>query len=73
MVWTKIAIQEISLNIQNFLLSLKYETQLKIFQIKFAYFSIDNARVIYTKSINSLKMNTRGIHSKGVRGKSNVR
>jgi hypothetical protein len=38
------------------------------------YFSIDNARVIYTKeSLNSLKMNMRGIHLKGMGGTSNAR
>jgi hypothetical protein len=33
---------------------------------KLSYFSIDNASV--TKSLNSLKMNMRGIHLKGMRG-----
>jgi hypothetical protein len=36
------------------------------------HFSIDNARIIYTKSLNSLKTNMRSIHLKGMRGKSNV-
>jgi hypothetical protein len=33
----------------------------------------DTARVIYTKSLNSFRMNMRGIHLKGMRGNSNVR
>jgi hypothetical protein len=37
------------------------------------YFSIDNARVFHTKSLNSLKMNMRGIHLKGMRGKPYVK
>jgi hypothetical protein len=45
----------------------------KICHFYIPYFFIDNARIIYTKSLNSLKMNMRGIHLKGKRGKSNVR
>jgi ABC-type Mn2+/Zn2+ transport system ATPase subunit len=30
--------------------------------LQLLYFSIDNAAVIYTKSLNSLKMNVRGIN-----------
>jgi hypothetical protein len=35
------------------------------------YFPIDNERVIYIESLNSLKINMRCIRLKGERGKSN--
>jgi hypothetical protein len=41
-------------------------------QLEVPYFSIDKVRIIYTKSLNSLKTSMRGIHLKGMRGKSNV-
>jgi hypothetical protein len=37
------------------------------------YFSIDNRTLSIQKSLNSLKVNMRGIHLKGSRGKSDVR
>jgi hypothetical protein len=39
---------------------------------KIPYFSKDNMRVIYTKILNSLKMNVRAIHLKSIRGNSNA-